>query len=250
MKNKKVSFDPLKNYYSIKKYSDNYYRLTFIKNKTGKGRPVYSENNKNNSVKLDNSISRAKSKIFEYALCNEFDYFITLTLDSKKYNRSDLDKYIKDLGQFIRDYRKKYDCDIQYLLIPELHLDKKNWHMHGLIKGLKKDSLELNKNGYLDWKEYSKKFGYCSVSEVKNQVAVSKYITKYISKSFCSEKLLERKYKKLYYCSRGLQQSEMIKEGQMIDELKDVIEFDFENEYVSIKDFDYSVLEDYLHLGN
>lgn len=28
------------------------------------------------------------------------------------------------------------NCDIKYLLVPELHSDMKNWHFHGLITGI------------------------------------------------------------------------------------------------------------------
>ena len=60
-----------------------------------------------NENKLENNLSRAKSKIFQYAMCNDFEYFVTLTLDSKKYDRYNLSKFIKDLGQMIRNNRKK-----------------------------------------------------------------------------------------------------------------------------------------------
>lgn len=58
-------------------------------------------------VKSENNISRAKSRVFELALCNEWDIFLTFTLDPKKYDRDDLKKFQKDLGQFIRDYKQK-----------------------------------------------------------------------------------------------------------------------------------------------
>lgn len=34
-------------------------------------------------VKSENNISRAKSRVFELALCNEWDIFLTFTLDPK-----------------------------------------------------------------------------------------------------------------------------------------------------------------------
>lgn len=34
-----------------------------------------------NDCKLANNISRARSKVFEYAFCNDWDYYITLTID-------------------------------------------------------------------------------------------------------------------------------------------------------------------------
>ena len=184
-----------------------------------------------NEHKLDNHISRAKNKIFEYAACNEFDYFLTLTLDKEKYDRHNLSKYIKDLGQMIRDYRKKHDVNIQYLLIPEPHQDGA-WHMHGLIKGIPHDHLKKNSNGYLDWEAYSKKFGYCSIDPVRSQEAISKYITKYISKTLQAD-LRREKEKKLYYVTRGLKTAVKVKEGTLNGELR--VPYDYENDYIKTK---------------
>lgn len=184
-----------------------------------------------NDKKLDNNICRARTRIFEYAICNEFDYFVTLTLNKQYLDRYDLKEYIKKLGQFIRDYRKKYNADIQYLLIPEKHTDGA-WHMHGLMKGIPKEHLSLNKYGYKDWEEYSKRFGYISIDEVKNEIAVSKYITKYISKSIDTGRGVTEKESKLYYCSRGLKKPIKIHEGTLTSYQLNNIYFDFENDYI------------------
>ena len=225
------------NYYSIKKYNDNLYKFTFHKypiRNSGFEKINNIEMNRSRDVndeKLDNHISRAKNKIFEYAACNEFDYFITLTLNEKKYDRYDLSKYIKDLGQMIRDYRKKTGANIQYLLIPEPHKNGA-WHMHGLIKGIPQEDLTKNKNGYLDWSPYSKKFGYCSIDPVRSQEAISKYITKYISKALQAD-LKREKEKKLYYVTRGLKTAIKVKEGTINGQL--TVPYEYENDYVKTK---------------
>lgn len=201
------------NYYNVKKFNDNYFEVVLlkypVKNKGFESdRDVESFRTYDN--KLDNSIARAKSRIFEYSMSNEFDYFITLTLDKNKYNRYDLDKFIKDFGQFVRNRRRKYQSNIQYLLIPERHKNGA-WHLHGLIKNIPSDFLSVNENGYLDWYDYRKKFGYVSLSKVKNLEAVSRYITKYVTKDF--DKGVTEKYKKMYYVTRGLKKSKKILEG-------------------------------------
>ena len=113
-----------------------------------------------NDSKLTNNVIRARTRVFELAICNNFEYFITLTINDEKLDRYNLKGYIKKLGQFIRDYRKKHSTDIQYLLIPEKHKDGA-WHVHGLIKGIPADQLQKNEYGYLDWEEYKKRLGYC-----------------------------------------------------------------------------------------
>lgn len=207
-------------------------------------------NRNKNEEKLDNSISRSKSKIYEYAICNEFEYFVTLTLDSKKMNRDNINEYIKKLGQYIRDIRKSTGQEIKYVLIPERHADGENWHMHGLVKGLQdlreynanenipkkmKDKIrkyrEENLNLY-EWVGYSKRFGFNCVEPIRDKEACARYITKYISKNLDNDKGVTEKNKKKYYASRGLKTSKNIKKG-VIQTQK--IEYDYENEYCKIK---------------
>jgi len=222
-------------YYNVKKINEDMYKVIYCKmpirrrgfeeeKRLNRGRDV-------NEEKLNNNIARARARVFEYAMCNDFEYFITLTVNDELINRYDLDEYIKKLGQFIRNYRRDYDANIQYLLVPEKHKDGA-WHMHGLIKGIPKEHLSINENGYLDWKKYREKFGYCSIDEIKNKEAVSKYITKYISKSLEEGKGVTEKEKKLYYCSRGLKKPVRIKEGILYRYQIEKIPFKFENEYV------------------
>lgn len=173
----------------------------------------------NHEEKLSHSLSRTRNKILEYGFCNDWYWFVTLTLDKEKYQRDNLPKFIKDLGQFIRDQRKKYGLDIKYLLIPELHADGKNWHMHGLLTELPTCNLAphpLDKEfekGYLIWEDYMKKFGYCSVGAIRDKKATASYILKYISKDIT--KTAVGTNKKLYYCSRGLKTAEKVAEGQL-----------------------------------
>ncbi|MEG0378370.1 MAG: hypothetical protein RR614_07815, partial [Eubacterium sp.] len=158
------------------------------------------------------------------ALCNDWDFFITLTLDPLKYNRSDLKTYIKDLGQFIRDARKKYQTDIKYLLIPELHKDGENWHMHGLLSGLSWNDIaphpikKMSNKGYFVWSSYADKFGFCSIAPIQDPAKVSLYITKYISKDL--NKSVTDVNRKMYYCSRGLKTAEVVSEGQLYEPLE------------------------------
>lgn len=178
--------------------------------------------------KLLNNLARARTKIFEYAICNNFEYFVTLTLNCDR-DRHDLSSYIKDLGQMIRNYRRLYDVSIQYLLIPEQHADGA-WHMHGLLLGLPESHLRKNENEYMEWPYYTDRFGFMSIDKIKNHLAVSKYITKYISKNMKNTEI--EKNKKLYYVSRGLKRPEKIKEGTLYSETAETVPWDFENDYI------------------
>lgn len=255
----------LHNAYSLKKYNNDYYKLVLFKGvvlPAGYEKEKRKQEKFTHDKKLENNLARTRSMVFEYAMCNTFDYFVTLTLNKNKHDRYDLNAFIKALGQFIRDQRKKTGNDIQYLLIPEKHKDGA-YHMHGLLKGVPDDQIipftlqdkipnkikRLIKKGRIinNWIPYAEKFGHVTLEKVINTEAVSKYITKYIKKEIGSS--VEEKNKKSFYVSRGLQKAEIIKKGTFPTELGNVLNFDFENEYLKILDLselDYKKIINYL----
>lgn len=187
------------------------------------------------SEKLEESIIRSKSRVFELAICNDWTYFITLTIDKNKYNRYDLKKYHKDLSQWLRNYKKKFVIDIKYLLIPEQHKNGA-WHMHGFISGLPLDHLCINNYGYYDWFSYKKKFGYCSLDFIHDKTKASSYVTKYITKDLSNT--VKELNANLYYCSQGLERAKTIKKGQLNCELSNPT---FANDYVQVKCYDKEI---------
>lgn len=86
-----------------------------------------------NEEKLPENVRRAKSKVFELALCNDFTYFCTLTFSPEKVkDRYDLEGCMKAFCKWLNNYNcRKASSAIQYLLIPEPHQDGA-WHLHGL----------------------------------------------------------------------------------------------------------------------
>lgn len=219
-----------------------------------------SERGKVNTSKLDENLSRTKNKIFELAYCNKWDYFFTGTLNPNKHDRTDLELFHKQLTQFIRDTNKKYNCKIKFLFVPELHSDRKSWHIHGFLQGVPDNLLsqfkigdkmgkviaEKVQNGEIvyNWLDYSKKFGFCDLEPIKNHEAVSKYITKYINKELATSVTELNAHQ--YYHSRGLQMATKIKEGSMI---WDNTTPSFQNDYCKIAWIDYSenALNEILH---
>lgn len=164
------------------------------------------ENKKNsagNEKKMENSLSRAKSKLKEYALCNPWEYFVTLTLSPEKYDRFNLKQYQKDLSMFLNNYNKKCTEEekVKYILVPEQHQDG-SWHMHGLLKGIRKEDLYINENGYISWISYERKFGYISFGRIRDIEKTANYVMKYITKE--SDKNVTELNKQIYYCSKGL----------------------------------------------
>lgn len=233
----------------LKDYGGMKYKLTNLKYLRTSGldyqEKKFSPKGTVNTEKLTENISRAKATVMELALCNEWAYWATFTLDPKKYDRTNLEKYRHDLTQWLRNQGKKHGCTIKYLLVPELHKDGKNWHMHGFIMGLPdserrlfqldeklphyiRHKLEWNEKVY-DWPAYRDKFGFVDMEPVRHRESCAKYVTKYISKEL--EKTITELGAHLYYCSQGLIKATEIKKGTMIKNM----EPDFENDYVRIK---------------
>lgn len=269
---KYFSFDVYQSSYVVKKYTDNYYKIIYLKSCRQSGfEPSFKIKLKNKKTltcmnyiktwifynkmtghvlnklrflankyyfRFSSNLSRARNKVYEYCICNDFEYFVTLTINQDKYNRKNLKTYYKDFSQFIRDYRKKYNIDIQYLFIPEQHKDG-NWHMHGLIKGIPQEHFNINDNGYLDWYSYKNKFGFISLDKIRNSEACSIYMTKYITKDFYKNTKIN-KNNKLYYCSKGLRTSETVYKGNLDIKLPYP---NFENNYLKIYDIYFNKRE-------
>ena len=216
----------------------------------------FSNRGQVNDEKLDKSIIRAKNNIFELAFCNPWQYFFTGTLNKNLYDRTNLEKWHKDLTQWIRDQGRKFDSKIDFLLIPELHSDGKSWHVHGFINGIPDSELkqfvlgqrmgkslaEKVKNGDVvyNWPSYQKKFGFCDLEPIRNYEAISKYITKYINKNLATS--VKDLNAHLYYHSRGLQFAELVAKGYSDYH----IEPTYQGEYCTVTwlDFDEGLLSD------
>lgn len=238
----------LPNFATIRKYNEHTYKVVSfqysydtapdLRRKVKKG----SRNRK----KLENNISRAKSTIFDLAASNSWEYFVTFTLNSEKYDRENLEAFRKDFSKKITNYNHYHHVNIQYLLIPEFHEDGKSWHFHGLMKGIPKEMLVLFtsdmhlpysildklKKGecVYDWSFYSSHFGFCNIEPVRDHDKVCRYITKYITKDLES---ISRLNAHCYYASKGLKRSKIIKRGELSEDFVP----DFENDYIKLKMF-------------
>lgn len=223
-------------YITIKAYGNDVFKVIY--HKTGKRVQTFELFGENEGGERSGGASsdekelcnlyRAKSKVRELAFCNEWEYFVTLTLDGTKQDRHDLDGYIKDLGVWIGNYNKKYRTKLVYLLIPEQHKDGA-YHLHGLLHGVSADSLVKNRFGYLDMPYYAARFGFISLSKVKDRKKTASYITKYVAKAFGQTQI--GLFKHTYYRSKGLQGAYTLGEFAAVDIPADV----WQNDYCGIQ---------------
>lgn len=223
----------------IKALGDNIIRLVNLSACRRSGLEIerrYSPKNTVNERKLGNNMIRAKTKVMEYALCNPWDYFCTFTIDGSRYDRYSFKEYYQAFAKFISNLNRSLpeERKIHYLLIPEMHIDGA-WHVHGLLRNLPESELAINRNGFQTWGRYADKFGFMTISRIKDIDACSKYIMKYITKDMSKNNSALGCH--IYYASNGLKKGEVLHKGKvrLID-----CDWDYETEdkYCRIKTID------------
>lgn len=177
------------------------------------------------------NLIRARSHIRDIILCNDFYYFVTLTI-SPKYNRFDLDYFRRSINNKIRKLRTTNNKDLFYLLVPEKHKNGA-WHMHGCFSRGFVDYMYVNKNGYLSCSAFDY-LGFNSNSVIIDKCKISSYIQKYICKDFNNYYIDKGKH--LYFCSHGLARPVLLDSYRYKNEKFDLQLF--ENSYCLFKIFD------------
>lgn len=212
-------------------YNDNYFKVILNKYQREKG---FEELNKK-SIFVDNqeeieriSLSRTKRNIKEIALCNSFQYFATITINSSVCDRYNLEVCQEKLKKVLKALKRKRK-DFKYIFITEKHKDNA-FHFHGLISEI---PFYINKNGYFSSSDFDK-LGFNSFSKIQDYNKCCNYITKYITKD-----CIRNSHNQIYISSRGLKKADKY-EIPLID-----LDWSFENDFVKIKEFSSDELSKY-----
>ncbi|MDE5620578.1 MAG: hypothetical protein K2I80_08720 [Ruminococcus sp.] len=177
-----------------------------------------------NTVPRSDSLKRAKDRIFDYILCNEFDYFFTGTIDPKKFDSQDPKAILKYIQNWLKNLVRRNN--LKYVFVSERHKSGRI-HFHGLIKG---DNLNLVDSGTKLYKGVKKpvkdytaikkglntadgrivynlsnwKFGFTTcINLVGDPMNTAFYVTKYITKD------CKKIFGKFFWHSRGLKKPEI-----------------------------------------
>lgn len=195
---------------------------------------LFKKKDKNSVILYDKKVRdydeearvRAFRRCVEYGLNNDWQYFVTITLDDKKVDIKNHDCIIKKVLQEFALIRKRYDSGFRYLLVPELSPKNNRLHFHGLVKfGKSLDQLKTDgeikylgynkrfKNRFYRYERFHKKFGASRLDEiVKDSPAIVYYIAAYLGKS--NRKIDNRKIEKIgshyFYVSKGLKKASKI----------------------------------------
>lgn len=207
-------------------YNGRFFRICSIKSCREKGFEDISCRKKTYKKEVDRiSLSRTRRNIRELALCNDFEYFCTLTVNSSKCDRYSLDEVQDNLRKCLRNIRNS-SCHFKYLIITEKHKDGA-FHFHGLMSGL--SDLYYNKYGYMSCSKLDV-LGFNSFSKIESLEKVCNYILKYITKD-----CVRNSKKQVYISSRGLKKAER---SELNTNINNDIAFSYSNDFVDILDFD------------
>lgn len=167
--------------------------------------------------KMKESVSRTKRIIYEYAMCNRWEWFVTLTLDPEKVDRKDLKGVYRKFHDMMVTINASVTGEdwgrqkkVEYVIIPEFHKDG-SVHFHGLMRGFHKTDIRTNEHGKLEWRHWRDNFGFCNLQKIKDANAVSAYITKYCTKDLRAT--IKEKGAHMFYASHGLKKAELIYSG-------------------------------------
>lgn len=150
------------------------------------------------------SASRAKNMVYRIARSNEWDWFITLTFRRTDIKANDYDVIVNKLKIFLNNLQSRKCPNLKYLIVPELHADKENYHFHGLLADC--DGLSFVESGRYDTRRGFSvpifnmpqwTYGFTTATRVTDSAKASSYITKYITKD--TDKHLTGKHR--YYKS-------------------------------------------------
>lgn len=156
------------------------------------------------SERRQQTVRDARNKVRRLALSNfgHSDKFITLTY---KKNMTDIDQADKDFKNFIKRFKYHFGVEeLKYLAVREFqqrgaihfHLVC-NWDKHFTSEN------EIRKSERLLGKEIWKQ-GFVDIKQIDHVDNIGAYISKYMTKSVSISFF---KNKKIYLCSKGLQQS-------------------------------------------
>lgn len=170
------------------------------------------------------SLSHTRKMINTYARCYKWEYFVTLTFDPAKTDRSDFVETTSKARNWLQNIRKRYAPDLKYIFVPELHKDGCSIHLHGLLADT--GALKFIDSGHKDASQNTIynignwKWGFSTATKVIDTFRVSKYMVKYITKELHSLSFGKHRY----YVSNNLPKPSEFTMCVEPNEQKEVIE--------------------------
>lgn len=189
------------------------------------------------------SMRRARSKLRRLALANDFEYFVTLTLDPAQIDRHDGAAVVRALSRWADNMARRNG--LRYILVPELHKDGA-FHFHGFMSG---DGLRVVDSG-VQWDGrpvYNLpqwKLGFTTAQRLYGEYrAAVGYCCKYIGKQAG-----ERPLGRWYYSGGALHEPEKTYADfdyrEFVENAGDCVEFDIPGAKIAVSHLKGEILDD------
>ena len=204
---------------------------------------------KKRALNLYNSMQNTKKAVYRIARSIKWEYMLTITFDQSKipYERTDYKKCARLGCQFLRNQRRT-SPDIKFLVIGEPHKRLEDnglpaWHFHCLVADVPGMIFTDSGRVAVGKKSYSKKrgikgrpilnvggwkYGWSTATRIEGDdyVKVSKYVLKYITKTFVTN--IRGKGVHRYYVSKNIPKPQItrknIKQSRMDEYINEILE--------------------------
>lgn len=177
------------------------------------------------------SLRRTKILMNMLLEMNDFDWFITLTFDKKKIDRTDDKKVFNAYKKYINTLKHKIST-FGYMTFPERHKDEDNCiHFHMLVNGVSVQDLGLENSGKVccSWAYFKNKissfeyfertknehsltetdgltvynvtsfpYGFSTATRIASRERCNSYVKKYVEKALGSTEIFKKRF---YYSS-------------------------------------------------
>jgi len=198
------------------------------------------ENYKKKEILNSKEVSLRRTTVLMNMLLamNDFDWFLTLTFDKNKIDRTNAEEVFNCYKKYINNIKKQFP-NFKYMTFPERHKDN-CFHFHMLVAGLTVQQMGLvnsgkvccswasNKNGVSSRSYYEKTkdkfinkdtdgepiynvtsfaYGYTTASRIVSRERCNSYVKKYVEKALGSTEI----FKKRFYYSSNLNVPEIVK---------------------------------------
>lgn len=97
-------------------------------------------------LSIRQSMNRTKNSIWQIALSNKWEYFVTFTFNPKIVKSDDYEECVFYMSQWLKNAKYRCSPDMKYLIVPEYHKDKKKFHFHALMSNIQ--GITLVDSGY------------------------------------------------------------------------------------------------------
>lgn len=97
-------------------------------------------------LSIRQSMNRTKNSIWQIALSNKWEYFVTFTFNPKIVKSDDYEECVFYMSQWLKNAKYRCSPDMKYLIVPEYHKDKRKFHFHALMSNIQ--GITLVDSGY------------------------------------------------------------------------------------------------------